>query len=119
MKDAARGENSDTTTWAIREIDMNDDVTEPDIGEQLERRVDEIQDYVEKNSPRPEVDAENAQRLLDEAPPAQAAEELQKMVDGFRSGAGAASGRNSMPAAEDPPTDELDEADPAPGGAPG
>ncbi|MDQ3946017.1 MAG: hypothetical protein M3357_12875, partial [Actinomycetota bacterium] len=68
---------------------MDDDVVDENLGEQLERTADEIVDYVEKYSPRPAVDADNAERLLEEAPPAQAAEELEKMVDGFRSGGGA------------------------------
>ena len=87
---------------------MNEDVSGAELGEQLDRTGDDIRDYVQKYSPRPEVDAENAERLLEEAPPADAAEELEKMVDGFRSGGGAASGRNSLPPPEDPPTDELD-----------
>ncbi|MGH9039702.1 MAG: hypothetical protein ACRDZ3_05680 [Acidimicrobiia bacterium] len=83
---------------------MDEDVTTgEDVGEELDRRGDEIRDFVAKNSGRPSVDAENAERLLEEAPPAQAAEELEKMMDGFKSGAGAASGRNSTPAEEDPP----------------
>ena len=86
---------------------MSADTTDEDLGRELEHKADDIVDYVEKNSPRPSVDADTAERLLEEAPPADAAEELEKMVGGFRSGAGAASGRNSLPAAEDPPTDEL------------
>ncbi len=91
---------------------MDDDVVDENLGEQLERTADEIVDYVEKYSPRPAVDADNAERLLEEAPPAQAAEELEKMVDGFRSGGGAATGRNSLPAPEHAPTDELDSVSP-------
>jgi hypothetical protein len=69
----------------------------------LDERRDEIIDYVEKNSPRPSVDADVAERLLDDAPPAEAAAELEKMVDGFQSGAGAATGRRTEPAPDDPP----------------
>ena len=86
---------------------MSDDGKDEDLGEQLERQGDEILDFVQKNSPRPSVDGENVERLLEEATPGQASDELKKMVKGFRSGAGAASGRNSMPAAEDAPTDDL------------
>ncbi|MDQ1516108.1 MAG: hypothetical protein QOE80_1938 [Actinomycetota bacterium] len=71
----------------------------------LDERHDEIIDHVEKNSPRPSVDADVAERLLDNAPPAEAAAELEKMVDGFQSGAGAATGRRTEPAPDDPPTD--------------
>jgi hypothetical protein len=87
---------------------MSTDASGEDLDRQLDSNADEIRDYVEKNSPRPSVDADLTDRFLEEAPPAEAAEELQKMVDGFRSGAGAASGRNSLPAADDPPTDNLD-----------
>jgi hypothetical protein len=86
---------------------MSPETSDTDI--ELDRKADEIRDYVEKNSPRPAVDADVADRLLEEAPPAEAAEELGKMVGGFRSGAGAASGRNSLPAAEDPPSDALED----------
>jgi hypothetical protein len=79
-----------------------------DLHEKLEERGDEILDYVEKNSPRPSVDTDVAERLLEEAPPAEAAEELEKMVDGFQSGAGAATGRRNEPAAGEPPTGDLD-----------
>ena len=71
----------------------------------LDERRGEITDYVEKNSARPSVDADIAERLLDDAPPAEAAAELEKMVDGFQSGAGAATGRRTEPAPDDPPTD--------------
>jgi hypothetical protein len=73
----------------------------------LAEREDEILDYVEKNSPRPSVDRDVAERLLNDAPPAEAAEELDKMVEGFQSGAGAATGRRSNPALEEPPTEDL------------
>jgi hypothetical protein len=73
----------------------------------LDERRDEIIDYVEKNSPRPSVDADVAERLLDDAPPAEAAAELEKMVEGFQSGAGAATGRRTEPAPDDPPTDTV------------
>ena len=79
------------------------------LDEQLDERKEEILDYVEKNSPRPSVDTDVAERLLDNAPPAEAAEELDKMVGGFRSGAGAATGRRNEPAADDPPTEDLTE----------
>lgn len=75
--------------------------------EQLDERREEIQDYVEKNSPRPSVDADVADRLLSDAPPAEAAAELDKMVEGFESGAGAATGRRNAPAAGEPPTDDI------------
>jgi type II secretory pathway component PulK len=91
---------------------MSEDGTDEDLGEQLDRKADDIRDFFEKNSPRPSVDAENADRLLEEAPPARASDELHKMVDGFRSGAGAASGRNSTPAPEDAPTEDLPRPDP-------
>ncbi len=87
---------------------MSADTSSEDIGQQLEDKADEIRDWVQKNSPRPSVDADIADRFLEEAAPAEAAEELQKKADEFRSGAGAASGRNSLPAAEDPPTDDLE-----------
>jgi hypothetical protein len=74
---------------------------------ELDERRDEIQDYVEKNSPRPSVDADVADRLLSDAPPAEAAAELDKMVEGFESGAGAATGRRNAPAAGEPPTEDL------------
>ena len=73
----------------------------------LAQRNDEILDYVEKNSPRPSVDRDVAERLLSEATPADAAAELDKMVEGFQSGAGAATGRRSNPALEEPPTEDL------------
>lgn len=75
--------------------------------EQLDERAEEIIDYVEKNSPRPSVDADVAERLLNEAPPVEAAAELDKMVEGFRDGAGAATGRRNAPAVDDPPTEDL------------
>jgi hypothetical protein len=78
-----------------------------DLHSTLDERHDEIIDYVEKNSSRPSVDADVAERLLDEATPAEAAAELEKMVDGFESGAGAATGRRTEPAQGDSPTDDL------------
>jgi hypothetical protein len=45
--------------------------------------------------------------LLSDAPPAEAAAELDKMVEGFESGSGAATGRRNAPAAGEPPTEEL------------
>jgi hypothetical protein len=79
-----------------------------DLGEQLEDMEDDLQEYVDRHSPRPEVDADIAERQLAEAPPAEAAEELKKMVDGFRGGGGAATGKRSFPVPEEPPTDELE-----------
>jgi hypothetical protein len=79
----------------------------------LDERRDEIIDYVEKNSPRPSVDADVAERLLDEATPAEAAAEVEKMVDGFQSGAGAATGRRTEPAQGGSPTADLPDS-PAP-----
>ena len=85
------------------------DRDEGNVHDRLEERGDEIRDYVERNSPRPSVDGDVVDRLLDEAPPAVAAEEIEKMVGGFQSGAGAATGRRNEPAADDPPTDDLTE----------
>ena len=73
----------------------------------LDERSDEIRDYVERNSPRPSVDGDVADRFLTDAPPAEAAEELDKMVEGFESGAGAATGRRNEPAATESPTEDL------------
>jgi len=87
---------------------MNESGNE-DLRDALDDRGEEILDYVEKNSPRPSVDGDVAERLLSEAPPAQAAEELDKMVEGFRSGSGAATGRRNEPAAGDPPTEGIPE----------
>jgi hypothetical protein len=74
----------------------------------LDEHGEEIVDYVEKNSPRPSVDADVAERLVTDAPPAEAAAQLEKMVDGFRSGSGAATGRRNAPVIDDPPTEDLD-----------
>ena len=82
---------------------------EDNVHDKLEERGDEIRDYVERNSPRPSVDGDVVDRLLDEAPPAVAAEEIEKMVGGFESGAGAATGRRNEPAADDSPIDDLTE----------
>ena len=79
------------------------------VRDKLEERGDEIRDYVERNSPRPSVDGDVVDRLLDEAPPAVAAEEIEKMVGGFESGAGAATGRRNEPATDDAPIDDLTE----------
>ena len=81
---------------------MNDRGPE-NLHEKLEEHEDEILDYVEKNSPRPSVDTDVAERLLDNAPPEHAAKELDKMIEGFEKGAGAATGRRNEPAAEPPP----------------
>jgi hypothetical protein len=78
-----------------------------DLHETLDERSEEILDYVEKNSPRPSVDVDVAERLLENAPPAEAAEELDKMVEGFHTGAGAATGRRNEPAVDPPPTEDL------------
>lgn len=92
---------------------MNKDNAE-NLRDKLAERRDDIVDYVEKNSPRPSVDRDVADRLLSDAPPAEAAEELDRMIEGFQSGAGAATGRRTEPAAGDPPTEELTEADAPP-----
>jgi len=76
--------------------------------DKLDERAEEIRDYVERNSPRPSVDTDVVDRLLEDAPPAEAAEEIDKMVGGFQSGAGAATGRRNEPATEEPPIDDLD-----------
>ena len=85
---------------------MNERDVEP-VRDKLDERADEILDYVQKNSPRPSVDADVAERLLTEASPSEAAAELDKMVEGFRSGAGAATGRRNSSAAGDPPTEDI------------
>lgn len=82
-------------------------VPEETLPTEIEDRADAILDYIARYSPRPTVDGEIARRILAEAPPAQAAEELQRMIDGFSSGGGAATGPRSMPAAEDSPVDDL------------
>jgi hypothetical protein len=64
---------------------------------------DDLVDYVARHSPRPEADVDTVERLLEDAPPAEAEQEIQKMVDGFRSGAGAATGKRSAPVDEPPP----------------
>jgi hypothetical protein len=80
--------------------------------DKLDDRHDEIVDYVEKNSPRPSVDRDAAERLLSNAPPAEAVTELDNLIEGFESGAGAATGRRTEPAADDSPTEDLAEPDP-------
>jgi hypothetical protein len=75
--------------------------------DKLEERADDVREYVERNSPRPSVDGDVVDRLLDEAPPATAAAEIDRMVGGFQSGAGAATGRRNEPAADDAPIDDL------------
>ena len=90
---------------------MNDSEAEnrPDsenLRDQLDERRDEILDHVAKNSPRPSVDTDVAERLLTDAPPAEASAEIEKMIDGFQSGAGAATGRRTEPATDEPPTAE-------------
>lgn len=89
---------------------MNERNDAPDVrnlDDKLDERRNEIIDYVEKNSSRPSVDADVAERLLSEAPPAEAAAELDKMIQGFQSGAGAATGRRTEPATTEPPTEDL------------
>jgi len=81
--------------------------SDANLPEQLDERREEIQDYVEKNSPRPSVDGDVADRFLSDAPPAEAAAELDKNGGGFESGSGAATGRRNAPAAGEPPTDDL------------
>ncbi len=44
---------------------MSDDATDEDLGEQLDRQADDIRHLIEKNPPRPAVDAEHAERLLE------------------------------------------------------
>ncbi|HET9769965.1 MAG TPA: hypothetical protein VFS16_03670 [Acidimicrobiia bacterium] len=78
--------------------------------EALDERREEILDHVEKNSPRPSVDRDVTERLLDDVPPAEAVAEVDRMIDGFQSGAGAATGRRTEPATEEPPTDDLPKA---------
>ena len=73
----------------------------------LDERADEIREYVERNSPRPSVDGDVVERILEQSPPAEAKEEIDKMVGGFQSGAGAATGRRNEPAVDDPPIDDL------------
>lgn len=85
---------------------MNEPGSE-DLHEKLDKRSEEILDYVEKNSPRPSVDTDVAERLLADAPPAEAAAELDKMAEGFHSGSGAATGRRNEPAAGEPPTEDI------------
>jgi hypothetical protein len=75
--------------------------------DKLDDRAEEIRDYVERTSPRPSVDGDVVDRLLEDAPPAEAVEEIEKMVGGFQSGAGAATGRRNEPAPEEPPIDDL------------
>jgi hypothetical protein len=77
----------------------------------LDERREEILDHVEKNSPRPSVDRDVTERLLDEVPPAEAVAEVDRMIEGFQSGAGAATGRRTEPATEAPPTEDLPPAD--------
>ena len=75
--------------------------------DKLDDRAEEIRDYVERTSPRPSVDGDVVDRLLEDAPPAEAVEEIEKMVGGFQSGAGAATGRRNEPAQEEPPIEDL------------
>ena len=84
------------------------------VRDELDDRHDEIVDYVEKNSPRPSVDRDATERLLSDAPPAEAAAELDKLIKGFESGAGAATGRRTEPAPEDSPIEDLAESHPEP-----
>lgn len=89
---------------------MSDENAES-LRDKLDERRDEIIDYVEKNSPRPSVDRDATERLLDDAPPAEAVAELDNMIEGFQSGAGAATGRRTEPASEESPTEDLAEPD--------
>ena len=86
---------------------MRDPDGDDNLRDKLDDRSDDIVDYVEKNSPRPSVDRDVAERLLDEAPPATAVAEIDKMIEGFESGAGAATGRRTEPVPGDPPTEDL------------
>lgn len=85
-------------------------MSEENLREELDERRDEILDHVEKNSPRPSVDRDVTERLLDDVPPAEAVAQLDNMIEGFQSGAGAATGRRTEPAQDGPPTDDLAEA---------
>lgn len=90
------------------EMQMPEDkMPEETLPADIENRADEILEYIARYSPRPTVDGEIARRILTEAPPERAAEELQRMIDGFSSGGGAATGPRSMPAAEGSPMDDL------------
>jgi hypothetical protein len=80
------------------------------LSDALDERREEILDHVEKNSPRPSVDRDVTERLLDDVPPAEAVAEVDRMIEGFQSGAGAATGRRTEPASEEPPTEDLPEA---------
>lgn len=85
--------------------EMSDKPVDEKLGD-MER---ELRDYVAAHSPSPEVDLDNLDRQLTEAPPAEAAEELSNMVGGFHRGGGQASGRRSTPAEGEPPTAPLEE----------
>ena len=74
---------------------------------------DDLVDYVARHSPRPEADVDTVERLLEEAPPAEAEEEVGKLVDGLRGGGGAATGKRSAPVEEPPPG--IPETPPPPG----
>lgn len=75
--------------------------------EELDERADDIRNYVERNSGRPSVESDLVDRMLEEAPPAEAASEIDKMVGTFQSGAGAATGRRKNPAIGESPTEDL------------
>jgi hypothetical protein len=66
----------------------------------------DVRKYVEEHSPRPTVDGDEVDRYLEEAPPAEAADEVRRMVEGFRGGGGAATGKRSEPVPEPPPYEE-------------
>ena len=88
-------------------MDERDERDTENLRDKLDERAEEIQTYVDRNSPRPSVDGDVVDRMLEEAPPAVAVEEIEKMVGGFQSGAGAATGRRNEPAAEDDPIADL------------
>ena len=88
---------------------MSDETNAEPVDEKLENLEGELRDYVASHSPSPEVDLDNLDRQLTEAPPAEAAEELSNMAGGFHRGAGQASGRGSTPAEGEPPTAALEE----------
>jgi hypothetical protein len=79
----------------------------PDVDERRDEACEEdLREYVEQHSPRPDVDADVLDRYLEEGPPAAAADEVGKMVGGFEGGGGAATGKRSEPVPEPPPYEE-------------
>ena len=87
----------------------DDDSRDEPLPEKLERLEPELRDYVASASPSREVDLDNLDRQLVEAPPAEAAEELAKMTGSFHRGGGQATGRRNEPLDGDPPTAPLEE----------